>query len=64
MKNNNKLSRKIFKISQAFYAQQQKEVVKKYSFKKISTRKYYKGLHRVVIIINGHELLSDEFAVQ
>jgi len=53
VKANGSLSRKVFKISEANYAEKQKQVTKYYSFKKISTRKYYAGKHPLTIIING-----------
>lgn len=61
MKNNGKQSRKLFKISEADYAQSKKVINKKYSFKPISTRKYYAGLHGIAVLVNGYELTRSEF---
>ncbi|MDX8395231.1 MAG: DNA alkylation repair protein [Mariprofundaceae bacterium] len=61
MKKNGKQARKVFKISESLNANQTKEVSKEYSFKKISTRKYYPGKHGLAVIINGVELASDFF---
>ncbi len=61
MKKNGKLSRKLFKISEASYSGQSKTVIKNHSFKAISTRKYYSGNHGIAVIINGHELISSAF---
>ena len=61
LKKNGKRSRKLFKISEARYSGQSKIVNKNHSFKVISTRKYYSGMHGIAVIINGHELFSSEF---
>lgn len=55
MKNNGKQNRKIFKIGESDYQQPQKKINKSFSFKAISTRKYYTGEHRLIILINGQE---------
>lgn len=55
------LARKIFKISESDYAAKEKRVVKHFSFKPISTRKYYAGEHQLAIIINGIEQKSKPF---
>ncbi len=61
VKANGSLNRKVFKISESNYDEKQKDVSKYFSFKKISTRKYYAGKHRLSIIINGVELKSKPF---
>jgi 3-methyladenine DNA glycosylase AlkC len=61
MKNNGKQSQKIFKISEANYSQRHKNVTKKYSFKPITTRKYYPGKHKITVLINGQEKAATEF---
>ncbi|MCK5148817.1 hypothetical protein KAR48_18835 [bacterium] len=61
MKNNGRQSRKTFKISESDFSGQKKIVIKKYSFRKISTRKYYSGIHGLAVIINGHELICGNF---
>ena len=53
MKANGKRSEKIFKITEGEYAESQKTVSKYFSFKPISTRKYYLGVHDLFIVING-----------
>ncbi len=60
-KANNKQSRKVFKISESDYAEKEKQVTKYFSFKQISTRRYYSGKHRLSIIINGIEKISKPF---
>ncbi len=51
-----RFTKKVFKISEGEFFSSQKRVSKKYSFKKISTRKYYKGRHKVYVIVNGETL--------
>lgn len=49
-------SKKVFKISEKKYlAGQSVQLSRKQSFKPITTRKYYQGLHRVSLIVNGRE---------
>jgi hypothetical protein len=60
---NGSLSKKVFKISEKEYAGSSRTAVsRKYSFIKISTRRYYSGRHQVSIIINGNE--SDKIDFQ
>ena len=61
MKSNGKQSRKVFKISESAINEHLKDVVKKHSFKIISTRKYYPGNHGVAIIINGQQMAYGDF---
>lgn len=56
VKANGKQAGKIFKISESEYSESEKLVVKRHSFRPISTRKYYPGKHSLSIIINGHSL--------
>lgn len=50
------LSKKVFKISEKILQPNESlSVVKKQSFKPITTRKYYLGTHQIGIIINGIE---------
>ena len=62
-KANGSLSRKVFKISEADYSEQTKQVKKYFSFKKISTRKYYTGKHRLSIIVNGVDQITKTFTL-
>ena len=61
LRQNNKSNKKVFKICEGEYADKLKKIDKKYSFKKISTRKYYKGKHSIEFIINGQSLEKREF---
>lgn len=61
LRQNSKYSKKVFKISEGIYSKKDKIIKKLYSFKPISTRNYYNGLHKIEIIINGEVLHIDEF---
>ncbi len=61
VKANGRSNQKVFKIAEADYAEKEKNVSKHFSFKKISTRKYYAGTHRLTIIINGVEQAKKTF---
>jgi len=50
---NGKHNSKVFKISEVDDFIGKKSVSKKYSFKKISTRRYYLGEHRLSVMVNG-----------
>jgi len=63
LRQNNKYSKKVFKISEGIYNQKNKKIIKNYSFKPISTRKYYSGLHKLSIIVNGIVLNEEEFVI-
>ncbi|MCB9045925.1 MAG: DNA alkylation repair protein [Chitinophagales bacterium] len=58
-------SKKVFKISEREYQPGAEQVVtRKQSFKPITTRVYYPGLHKVSVIVNGHEAGVVEFVLQ
>jgi len=61
MKANGKQARKIFKISEADYRPHKKQISRTHSFKRITTRNYYPGSHRLAVIINGKEFDSASF---
>jgi 3-methyladenine DNA glycosylase AlkC len=58
---NNKHNAKVFKISEAENFIGTKIIDKKYSFKPISTRRYYLGTHKISIMINGVVLQECSF---
>lgn len=61
-KANGALSPKVFKWKTAVLNTEQKMVVKKcHSFKKVTTRKYYSGEHKLEVLINGKVLASKRF---
>ena len=60
-KANASLSAKVFKISEADISQNHKQIKKRHSFKMITTRKYYPGLHQLEIIVNGQAMDKKDF---
>ena len=61
LRSNGTSSRKVFKMSEADFSQQNKQVIKRHSFKLISTRRYYAGSHNMVVIVNGKGVASCPF---
>jgi 3-methyladenine DNA glycosylase AlkC len=62
MKKNGQLTKKVFKISERLLAANEKhQVLRKQSFKPISTRIYHAGIHQVSIILNGKEFAAKDF---
>ncbi|MBV1908222.1 MAG: DNA alkylation repair protein [Kangiellaceae bacterium] len=55
MKANGKLAGKIFKIGEGEYLEKERKITKQFSFKPISTRKYYLGGHQISLVINGEK---------
>jgi 3-methyladenine DNA glycosylase AlkC len=64
VKANGKTSGKVFKISEGNYEQAIRRVEKYFSFKPISTRKYYAGNHSISIIINGNIVAAQSFLLK
>ncbi len=61
-KANGKQAPKVFKWIDRRFNQSTKEIVsRKHSFKKISTRKYYPGLHKLEVVVNGIKKAQIEF---
>lgn len=62
LKKNGDLAKKVFKISErTFETQEHCKITRKQSFKPITTRKLYVGLHKLSVIINGKESETLEF---
>jgi hypothetical protein len=60
--NNGKYGKKGFKISERkFDVKEQKKVTKKHSFRVITTRTFYPGIHKIAPVINGFEFPAFEF---
>lgn len=58
-------SRKVFMIKeQTMKGAEEVAIQKPFSFKPISTRRYYPGQHRLAIVVNGVEKLEGEFILQ
>jgi 3-methyladenine DNA glycosylase AlkC len=59
-----KISKKIFKITEGKYQKGKTYSFKKaHSFKDLTTRKHFKGRHKLAIIINGENLAEKQFTV-
>lgn len=62
LRQNGQLSKKVFKISERIYEQNQSSNInRKQSFKIITTRKFYIGHQKLSIIVNGEEKESAAF---
>ncbi len=61
LKSNNIHNKKVFMISQNDIKSSSKKFIKKQSFKNMTTRKHYLGKHFIAILINGVEVLKEEF---
>ena len=61
-KANGKQAPKVFKwLDRSFSNAVKEKISKKHSFKKISTRKYYPGAHKLEVIVNGIKKAQIEF---
>jgi 3-methyladenine DNA glycosylase AlkC len=63
MKKNGKQADKIFKISESEIKSKNKEISKQFSFKTISTRKYYPGEHKLTLVVNGVKMATKSFTL-
>ena len=63
MKANNNQSKKVFKICEGDYVESEKNFSRVFSFRPISTRKYYSGEHVIAIIVNGLEMERAKFSL-
>ncbi|WP_339181900.1 DNA alkylation repair protein [Paenibacillus sp. FSL R5-0701] len=64
MKANGKQAPKRFKCSDKMYPTDRTKVATKQSFKIITTRKYYAGLHTLTIVVNGKEAATTSFVLE
>jgi len=59
-----KVSRKVFKLTEnTFEPHEPIHILRKQSFKDLTTRKHFKGRHYLRILVNGKELAGREFLV-
>ena len=56
-------NKKVFQIYNGDLKTERKSFSKTYSFKEITTRKYYKGIQKLSIIVNGVEFIQKEFTL-
>jgi hypothetical protein len=62
MKANGKLAPKVFKLKNILLAKNETiAITKTHSFKPITTRRYYTGLHQLAIQVNGKEVARTDF---
>jgi 3-methyladenine DNA glycosylase AlkC len=62
LKANGSLSKKIFKINEAMYQPNKtQQFRKKHSFRDLTTRKHYPGTHFISIVVNGNEMVKQDF---
>lgn len=62
VKSNGNRNRKIFKISEiTLIKDEAKDYIRHHSFKDVSVRKHYPGMHSITLIINGKEMGILEF---
>ena len=65
LRQNGQLSKKVFKISERHFEPNEKSlIIKKQSFKIITTRKFYVGEQKLSVILNGHERASGKFILE
>ncbi len=65
MKANGKTAPKVFKLSKKkLLVNETVTIEKSHSFKPISTRKYYPGLHAIEIVVNGNVIDKREFELK
>ena len=64
VRKNNKTTTKVFHISSVDEKKSLKTVSTKHSFKKITTRVYYAGVHKVYILVNGVKMATFECEVK
>jgi 3-methyladenine DNA glycosylase AlkC len=64
MKSSGKQSRKLFKINEKAYPKDALiSFTKNISFRDLTTRKHYEGLHKIAIVVNGNEVCENEFHI-
>ncbi len=61
LRKDQKFSRKVFQIASKQFDVGEYVFKKQHSFKKITTRKYYQGKHKIALMVNGKEVKSKEF---
>ena len=64
VKKNGKTSPKVFQITENTFEPGQHHISKKQSFKDLTTRKHYPGLHCLRIMVNGAEKATISFQLQ
>ena len=61
-KANGMLTKKVHKISEKEYSENSTtQIVRRHSFRVVTTRKFHLGLHQVAVVINGNEFDKHDF---
>ncbi|MCP4050797.1 MAG: DNA alkylation repair protein [bacterium] len=63
-KANQKKSQKVFQIKESCFSPGTYSITKKHSFKNMSTRKHYSGLHSIIIVVNGLKKTQLQFFIK
>jgi 3-methyladenine DNA glycosylase AlkC len=64
LRENGTLYPKTFKIAEKKLTQNETyKNIKKHSFKLITTRKFYSGIHKITFLVNGKELVTEDFCL-
>lgn len=58
---NGRRGRKVFKVAEGDFSAAIKNVKKSHSFRPITTRRYYPGIHGLSILVNGNEMATAQF---
>ncbi|MBT3272653.1 MAG: DNA alkylation repair protein [Spirochaetales bacterium] len=64
LKKNGSRSTKVFKLSESKIDSTEKSLSRFHSFKEITTRKYYTGMHGLSIIVNGQTMGNADFLLR
>jgi 3-methyladenine DNA glycosylase AlkC len=64
VKSKDKLSKKVFKITEREYESGTFSISRKQSFQEQTTRKHYPGTHQISIIVNGEEKVKASFELK
>jgi len=63
MKAKGRKSAKVFQISENIFKPGTYKFSKRQSFADMTTRRHYRGSHKIIILVNGDEMLESEFEV-
>lgn len=59
-----KMGYKVFKISERDLSEREIFIERSHSFKPVTTRVYYEGIHTITVVINGKEFVTKEFYLE
>ncbi len=64
VKSGGKLSRKVFALSESSLPpSSEKRYSRKHSFRNMTTRTHYSGVHKIIVLVNGRAIADQEFVV-